>query len=70
MQQTAPVAAPTRRGDDVHTRKSIEGLNQEISSVLEGVHIISPVRGVGSCCVSCVSEVVTVVAVSALLTVP
>ena len=47
MQQTAPVAAPARRGDDVHTRKSIEGLNQEISSVLEGVHIISPVRGWG-----------------------
>ena len=34
---------PARRGVDVHTRKSIEGLNQEISLVLEGVQIISPV---------------------------
>ena len=60
MQQTAPVAAPARRGDVVHTRKSIEGLNQEISSALEGVHMLSPVRGAGLV-VLAVSVVSTVV---------
>ena len=44
--QTAPVVGPVRRPDAaaVHTRKSIEGLNQEISSALEGMRIILPVR--------------------------
>ena len=53
------MAAPARRGDVVHTRKSIEGLNQEISSALEGVHMLSPVRGAGL--VLAVSVVSTVV---------
>ena len=60
--QSPPVVAPARRSDAVHTRKSIEGLNQEITSVLEGVQILSPVSTLFSNhtfgrvnCVSCVS---------------
>ena len=46
LSQTAPVVGPVRRPDTaaVHTRKSIEGLNQEISFALEGMQIILPVR--------------------------
>ena len=59
--------APARRSDAVHTRKSIEGLNQEITSALEGVQILSPVSRLCSVIPRLIVLTVSVVLVGCLI---